>query len=235
MLHDLIYGLRMIRKTPGWSFVMGATLTLAIGLTTVIFSLAYGILLHALPYPNPQRLVTVWLTNSAAAAANVSHFNVNAGNWIGWRSQSESFEDIALARPGVNFNLTGDGEPERVQGARTSWNLPEVLGVKPLAGRMFTAEETTSNARVAVITFGFWQRRFGGDPAVLGRTIQLNDEAFEVIGIMPQDLRYPSRDIDLLAPLFITPEESRAQFGFNYRAVGRLKPGVTIQRAQAEV
>ena len=231
---DSRYGVRVFRESPGWSAVMCATLALGIGLATAIFSLAYGILLRALPYPDPERLVTLWLTNSAAAAANVSRFNANAANWIDWRAQSELFEDIALTRTATNFNLTGDGPPERAQGARTSWNLPEVLGVQPLLGRMFTEEETGRDAKVAVLSHGFWERRFARDPAIVGRSIQLNGESFEVIGVMPPDFRYPTKDFDLLTPLFIPPDEIRSQYNFNYRSVGRLKPGVTIQQAQAE-
>ena len=224
----------MLRKSPGWSVVMGATLALGIGLTTAIFSLAYSILLRALPYPDPERLVTLWLTNTAAVAANVSRFNANSANWMDWRAQSELFEDIALTRAVANFNLTGDGPPERVQGGRTTWNLPHVLGVQPVLGRMFTEEETAQDAKVAVLSYGFWQRRFGRDPGIVGRTIQLSGAPFEVIGVMPPDFRYPARDFELWTPLFIPPDETRSQYNFNYRAVGRLKPGVTLQKAQAE-
>ena len=234
MLQDLRYGVRMLRRSPGWAAVMSATLALGIGLTTAIFSLTYSILLRALPYPEPERLVTLWLTNSAAVAANVSRFNANAGNWMDWRAQTELFEDIALTRAVANFNLTGDGPPERVQGGRTTWNLPQVLGVQPLLGRMFTEEETGRDARVAVLSYGFWQRRFGRDPAIVGRSIQLSGAPFEVIGVMPPDFRYPTRDFELWTPLFIPPDETRSQYNFNYRSIGRLKPGVTIQQAQAE-
>jgi putative ABC transport system permease protein len=213
---------------------MCATLALGIGLTTAIFSLGYAFLIRGLPYPESGRLVTLWLTNTAAAAANVSRFNANAGNWIDWRAQSQSFQDIALAKVGTSFNLTGDGEPERVLGALASWNLADVLGVQPLRGRMFSEEETRRDSRVALISYGFWEGRFGRDPDIVGRKIQLNGEPYEVIGVMPQDFRYPSRDIELLAPLFIRPDEMRSQFGFSYRAVGRLKPGVTIAQGQAE-
>ena len=234
MFQDLRYGVRMLRKSPGWSAVMGATLALGIGLSTAIFSLAYGILLHALPYPNPDRLVTLWLTNTAAAAANVSRFNANAANWTDWREQSELFEDIALTRAASNFNLTGDGPPERLQGGRTTWNLPHVLGVQPVFGRMFTQEETERDAKVAVLSYGFWNRRFGSDRAIVGRSIQLSGESFQVIGVMPPDSRYPTKDFELWTPLFIPPDEFRSQYGFSYKAVGRLKPGVTLQKAQAE-
>ncbi|HWN99399.1 MAG TPA: ABC transporter permease [Blastocatellia bacterium] len=231
---DVRYGARMLTKNSGFTLVAGLSLALGIGLTTAIFSLAYSILLHALPYPNSERLVTLWLTNTAAAAANVSRFNANAANWMDWRAQSEMFEDIALTRPAANFNLTGNGPPERVQGGRTTWNLPQVLGVEPLLGRMLTEEEAGRDAKVAVLTYGFWQRRFGSDPAIVGQSIQLSGATFEVIGVMPPGFRYPTKDFDLWTPLFIPPNEVRSQYSFNYRSIGRLKPGVTLEQTQAE-
>jgi predicted permease len=232
---DMRYGLRMLRKSPGWTAVMCAVLALGIGLTTAIFSLAYGVLLRALPYPDPERVVALYLTNTVAAAAGYSRFSVNALSWIEWRAQSRSFEDIAITKSAVNFNLTGDGPPERVQGARASWNLPRTLGVQPLVGRPFTEEEALRNAKVAVLSYGFWDRRFARDPSIVGRKIFLNDESFEVIGVMPPNFRYPTSDLDLLAPLFIPPDEIQTFGHFYYGAVGRLKPGVSLQQAQAEL
>lgn len=214
---------------------MCATLALGVGLTTAIFSLTYSILLHALPYPEPERLVTLWTTSSGAAKANVGHFNVGAADWADWRAQSKSFEDIALARVVPNFNLTGDGPPERVQGGRVTWNLPQVLGLHPTLGRMFTEEETRANARVALISYGFWERRFARDPGVLRRSIQLNGETFQIIGVMPKEFRYPTKESEVWTPLFIPPSELGPRWGFNYRAVARLKPGVSVQQAQGEM
>src|SRR5215510_12381555 len=111
---DVRYGLRMLLKSPGWTAVMCATLALGIGLSTAIFSLTYGLLVRALPYPESGRLVTLWLTNSAAAAANVPRFNANAANWLDWRAGSRLLSDIALTRAETSFNLTGNGQPERV-------------------------------------------------------------------------------------------------------------------------
>lgn len=234
LFDDLQYGLRLLRRAPGWTAVVGATLALVIGLSTAIFSLTNSILLNALPYPEPERLVMLWDTSASAAAANVARFNPSSADWLDWRAQSQSFEDIALTKAS-NFNLTGDGRPERVLGARSSWNLPRVLGVSPLEGRMFTEEEAGREAKVVVLSHGFWRRRFGGDPAVLGRNLQLNGESFAVIGVMPPDLRYPTKDFDVLAPLFIPPGEIQSRLGFLYRAVGRLKPGVSLGEAQAEM
>jgi predicted permease len=232
---DMRYGLRMLRRSPGWTAVMCAVLALGIGLTTAIFSLVYGILLQALPYPDPERVVALYLTNTHAIAAGFPHFSANAASWMEWRAQSRLFEDIAIARRATNFNLTGDGKPEFAQGARASWNLPRTLGVQPILGRSFTEEEAHRDAKVAVLSYAFWDRRFARDPAVIGRKILLSDESFEVIGVMPPNFRYPTRDFDLLTPLFIPPDEILTWGHFYYMAVGRLKPGVSLQQAQAEL
>jgi len=231
---DLRFGARMFAKNPGFTLIAGLSLALGIGLSTAIFSLTYSLLLRALPYPDAERLATISLTNTVAAAAGHPRISVSAVSWMEWRAQSRLFDDIALTRPAVNFNLTGDGRPERVQGARASWNLPQVLGVQPRLGRMFTEEEAGRDAKLVVLSDGFWDRRFARDPAIVGRGIQLNGEAFEVIGVLPPEFRYPTKDFDLLAPLFIPPDEIQAWGHFYYKAVGRLKQGVSLQQAQAE-
>jgi predicted permease len=231
---DLRFGVRMLAKQPAFTLIAVLTLALGIGLSTAIFSLTYSILLRALPYPQAERLVTISLTNTIAAAAGVPRISVSAVNWMAWQEQSSSFDDIALVRPAVNFNLTGDGQPERVQGARASWNLAQVLGVQPQLGRMFTEEEARRDARVAVLSDGFWTRRFARDPAILGRRVQLNGEAFEVIGLLPPEFQYPTKEFDLLAPLFISADEIQTWGHFYYKAVGRLKPGVSVAQAQTE-
>src|SRR5262245_18578003 len=223
---DMRYGGRTLRRSPGWTAVCGATLSLGIGLTTAIFSLTYSVLLRPLPYPDTARLVAIQLTHTISSG--VLRFNVNAANWLEWRAQSTSFEDIALARTGVNFNLTGDGSPERVRGARASSNLAKVLGLHPRFGRTFTEEEVQQDARVVLLSDGYWQRRYAGDPTIVGRRIQLDGEAFQVIGVLPPEFRYPTNDFDLLAPLFIPPDETRSAVHWYYKALGRLKPGVSL-------
>lgn len=233
-LDDLRYGFRLLLKAPTWSAVVVATLMLVIGLSTGIFSLTNSLLLNALPYPGSERLATLWTTSANAAAANVARFNASSANWLDWRRQSKLFEDIALTKS-ANFNLTGDGPPERVLGARASSNLLRVLGIEPVLGRMSSVEEELSDARVAVVSFGFWQRRFGGDPDVLGSRMQLNGETYEVIGVLPPELRYPTEDFEVIAPLFIPESEVQSRMAFSYKALGRLKPGVSVEQAQAEI
>src|SRR4029077_209487 len=129
-----------------------------------IFSVVYGVLLQPLPYPNSDRLVALLATGTKNGFAR---FNVSAALWLDWRKNSSLLEDIALTRPIANFNLTGEGAPERLQGARTSFNVPLVLRVTPLLGRIFTEEEQHSDARVAILSHAFWKRRFGGDPGIV--------------------------------------------------------------------
>jgi hypothetical protein len=174
-MDDARFGLRMLRKTPAWTAVICAMLALGIGLSTAIFSVVYSVLLQALPYPDAGRLMALW---PSVPSEGYSRFNVNSALWLHWRERSKVFTDITLTRPVVNFNLTGDGTPERLQGARASANLPQVLGVSPRLGRVFTEEEQRGDAKVAILSYGLWQRRFGSDPTVLGRKIPLNGPAF---------------------------------------------------------
>ena len=234
---DMRFGLRILRKSPIWTFVMAATLALGIGLTTAIFSVVYGVLLRPLPYPDPERLMALWsTTTNTEFARGLPRINVNGPNWQDWRAQSKSFDDIALVRPIANFNLTGEGPPERLRGARTSWNLPSVLGVRPLMGRVFTEEETLRDANVAILSYAFWVRRFGRDLNILGRKIRLNGGPYEVIGVMPPEYQYPTKDFELWTPLFIPADEMRQRFAnFQYISVGRMRAGITREQAQSEM
>ena len=229
---DAAHGARMLRRTPGWTAVTLATMVLGIGLSTATFSLVYSLLVEPLPYAQPERLAGLWTTLPSKGNLRL---NVGAANWRDWRAQSRLFQDMALTRAIANYNLTGDGPPERLSGARTSWNLPQVLGVRPWMGRTFTEAEQRAGTRVAVLSHALWQRRFGGDAGILGRKIQLNDEPFEVIGVMPPAYCYPTRNHELWTPLFIPDAEMQSRLGYDYRAVGRLKPGVSFARAQAEM
>jgi predicted permease len=235
LFQDFRYGLRMLGKSPGWTLIMGAMLALGVGLSTAIFSLSHGVLRRALPYPDADRLVGLSLGNTVAAAAGYTRFSVNSANWMDWREQSKTFEDIALTRNGVNYNLTGDGPAERVIGARATWNLTQTLGVEPMLGRMFTEEETRRDAKIAILSYGFWDRRFARDPKLIGRSVQLNGELYEVVGVTPPGFRYPTQDFELWTPLYIPPAETRSKSHFYYHAVGRLKPGVTFDQARAEL
>jgi putative ABC transport system permease protein len=235
MIKDLRHGVRMLAKRPSFTLLAVFTLALGVGLSTAIFSLTYSILLRPLPYHDAEQLAALQLTVKFSATAEMLRHNVNASNWLEWRTQSKSFEEIALARAALNFNLTGDGAPERVRGARASANVTRVLGLSPRLGRAFTEEETRQDARVVLLSGEFWQRRFAGDPGIVGRRIQLDSVSFEVIGVLPPEFRYPTNDFDMLAPLFIPPDQIHSTMHWYYRAVGRLHPGVSMPQAQAEL
>lgn len=228
---DIRFGLRMLRRTPAWTTVVCATLALGVGLSTAIFSVVYGVLLRPLPYPNADRLVALWPT----APKSHTRFYVSAALWLDWQKSSTLLEDIALTRPIANFNLTGAGTPERLQGARTTYNVPLVLGVKPALGRLFSEDEQRNDARVAILSNSFWKRRFGGDGGIIGRKIELNGEPFEVIGVMPAEYRYPSGDFELWTPLYIPPDEIQHGMNGQYLCIARLRRGVRVEQAQAEI
>ncbi len=233
-IQDMRFGARMLAKNPGFSLIAVFTLALGIGLSTAIFSLTYSFLLRALPYPDADRLVMIWLTHPAAAAAGNPRFSPNAVNWLEWQEQARSFDGLALARTGLSFNLTGGDRPERVVGIKASPNLAQVLGIPPRLGRMFTAEEVEQDAKLAVLGDGFWTRRFARDPGVIGQRIQLNGEAYEVIGALPPEFQFPANEFDLLTPLLIPPQERLSPSHFYYKAIARLKAGVSLRQAQAE-
>jgi predicted permease len=231
LLQDIRLAVRALRKTPVWTAVVCLTLAFGIGLSTAIFSVVYSVLLQPLPYPQAKRLVAVWLS---APKAGYSRFYVNAAHWVDWRTHATLLEDIALVRPVANFNLTGSGTPERLQGARTSFNLPRVLGVTPLLGRTFSEEEQRTDARVALLSYTFWRQRFGGDASILSRKISLNGEPFQVIGVMPPYYQYPAADFQLWTPLYIAPDEIVHGMNNQYLCVARLKRGVSLKQVQAE-
>jgi putative ABC transport system permease protein len=228
---DVRFGLRMLRKTPAWTAVICGMLALGIGLSTAIFSVVYGVLLQPLSYPQPDRIVALW---STAPSHGYLHFNVNAVEWLHWQ-ESKSLEQIALTRPIANFNLTGEGPPQRLQGARSTWNLPQVLGVKPLLGRTYTEDEDRADAKVAILSYGLWERQFGRDAGVLGRKIQLNGMPFEVIGVMPPEFRYPASAFELWTPLYIPRDEVREGLNYQYISVARMKSGISVKQAQSEI
>ena len=229
---DLRHGLRLMRKSPGFAAAAVLTIAIGIGAATAIFSVVHGVLLQPLPYRDPARLVSIW---TQALQLDLARANVNIGDWHDWRTQSTTFEDIAIGRYVASYNLTSGGEPERIQGARVTANLFSVLGVNAQIGRVFSAEnQMRSNAYVVVLSDALWRRRFGADPAILGRNIRLNGQPYTVLGVMPPSFRYPSRDFELWAPLPVEPQDLQ-RGSYDHGAVGRLKPGVTVAQAQADL
>lgn len=231
-VQDFRFGVRLLLRARGWSAVVCLTLALGIGMSTAIFSVVHAVLLQPLPYADPDRIVSL---NALTPDANRERLNPNPMLWMHWRQHMKTVEDLALTRQVANFNLTGDGAPERLQGGRISFNLPRVLGVGPLLGREFTEEEQLTNARVVLLTHALWVRRFGGDPSIVGRKVQLNGEPFEVVGVMPPRFRYPNASFELWSPLYLPPTDVGHGRNYGMLCVGRLRPGETVERAQAEL
>jgi putative ABC transport system permease protein len=198
-------------------------------------SVAYGVLIRDLPYPAPDRLVAI---STRLPHAGVSKAPAGAADYFDWRRRQQVFTDLALTRLVANFNLTGEGEPERIRRTRTTASLFSTLGVGPFIGRTFTEAEQLDPERavaVAVLSHSLWQRRFGGDPGILNRKICLNGRDTEVIGVMPPDFHYPSRDFELWEPLYYPPEEFRERSDLSYVSVARLLPGITVEQARAQM
>ena len=227
---DAGYGLRQVRRNPGFSAVAIATLALGIGGITAMFSAFDAVLIRPLPYANADELVMIW--NRMRSQDVTSKHQPAPAEYIQWRRLNTVFVDLAASQP-ADATLSADGEPEQVPARKVSWTLWNVLGVPPMLGRGFTEDEDEKAARVVVISHGLWQRRFGGSPGVIGRKISLNDEPHEVIGVMPKGFYFmPSRDIDIWMPASFPPF-MRTNFGWhNSQIVARLKPGITLEHAR---
>jgi putative ABC transport system permease protein len=234
-IQDVRYGIRQLRRNPAFAWSGILVLALGIASITVVLSIVYGVLLRDLPYDQPDRLVTL---GSARREVGFQGAYAGAADYFDWREQQQVFEDLGLTRPVANYNLTGSGEPERLQGARATASVFSALRVRPAIGRVYTEEEQLDAGRassVAVLSYGLWQRRFGGDPSVVGRTILLNGSPYQVVGVMGADFQYPDRDFELWTPLYIPPDQLRERGDYSYLCVARLKAGVTLEQARAHM
>ena len=230
LVRDAGYGLRQVRRNPAFSAIAIATLALGIGGITAMFSAVDAVLIRPLPYADADRLVMIW--DDLRKSGDQSKLFPTPAEWLEWRRQNTVFTDIAAMQP-AEATLSGDAEPEQVPARKTTGNFWSVLGVNPLIGRVFTEEEDVNSARVLVISHGLWQRRYGGSPDVVGRKITVNDNAYEVIGVMPPQFYFlPARDIDIWMPASF-PAWMRRSFSWHDElVVARLKPGVTLERAK---
>ena len=224
---DIGYALRQIRRDRAFSAVIIATIALGIGVNAAMFSAVDAVLIKPLPFTDADRLVTIW----SQARADAPKFFTSPPEWVEWRRQNSVFIDIAATQPG-DASLSNDGDPETLPARKVTGNLWNVLGVQPLLGRVFSEEEDVAGARVVVISHGLWQRRFGGSPAIVGRSIMLNDRPYEVVGVMPREFYFlPARDIDVWIPASFGPDMLNSWGWLDVECVGRLKPGVTVAQA----
>jgi putative ABC transport system permease protein len=234
MYQDLQVGLRMLIKNPSFTAIAVLTLALGIGANITIFSVINSVLLRPLPYAASERLVFLW---SEAPRQNIKETSSAYANISDWREQNRSFEDLAVFDP-TSVTLTGAAETQQVQSVRASANLFPLLGMAPLLGRTFTANEVERKARVVVISHGLWQRRFGASPGILGQTLEIDGTSAQVIGVMPERFQFPGRDTQLWEPntVFSNWEVQRAQRGAGpWRVIARLKPQISLPQAQLEM
>jgi putative ABC transport system permease protein len=231
---DARYGLRLLKKHPGFAIVAALTLALGVGATTTIFSVVHAVLLRPLPYADADRLAMVWENVNLPQYKNAQN-SPAPGNFRDWRAGNSTMLDLAAMRDGA-WSLTDNGDPARVGGEMVSAALFRLLQIEPALGRVFSADEDrASPSRVVLLGHGLWVDRFGSDPAMVGRTIHLNDEPYTVVGIMPRGFQFPDTDDQLWVPLGLSPDQLANHGSHFLRVVGRLKPDVTVAQAQADL
>lgn len=228
---DLRYGLRMLAKNPGFTTVAVVALALGIGANSAIFSVVNAVLLRPLPYKNPDALVMMW---DEQTHLGFPKDTPSPANFLDWREQNTVFEGM-VAMGQSSYNLTGAGEPERFDGRRVSANLFSLLGVEPQLGRAFTADEDKPGSRVVILSHRMWQSRFGSDATIIGRALNLNGEAYTVVGVMPHGFQFPAKRDQLWVPIAFSAEEASQRGSHYLEVLARMKPGVTLQQARAEM
>jgi len=242
LLRDIRYGVRSLLKRPGFTLIAVVTLALGIGANTAIFSVVNAVVLRPLPYAEPDRLVMLWETMPGSDQRSVA-----PGNFVDWRTQNKTFQDMA-AMFYANFNLTSDGEPDRIDGATITSNLMSVLGASAQLGRTFQPDDDDHQDRnLVLISEGLWRRRFGADPNVIGRNITIDETPHTVVGVMSRGFQYPSRSelwvlgrnrgavpMSLISqvPTNDWVHERDAHF---ITVIGRLRPGATLSQAQSDI
>src|SRR4051794_6844739 len=234
-LQDLRYGLRMMLKSPAVSLLAIAALALGIGANTAIFSVVNTVLLRPLPFAHPEQLVMVWDTHDFARKLGFDFIPTSNAAFADIEKQNHVFDRMAA----IDFwtvNLTGRAEPERVEGTKVSASLFPLLKVEPILGRVFTAEEEKhGSAHVVILSYGFWQSRFGGDTKVVGQPISLDGEQYEIVGIMPREFTFPQNSglpayfsfanrTDLWTPRALTEKELANRGSHHMAVIARLRP-----------
>ncbi|MGB2589108.1 MAG: ABC transporter permease [Candidatus Acidiferrum sp.] len=223
--------LRQVKRNPSFFAIALAALALGIGANTAVFSAVEGVLLRPLPYAHPSRLVMVW---ERVSYLGFAHNTPAAANYVDWRAQNQVFTDMVAIRY-AKAAFTGGQAPEEVLGRRVTPNFFDVLGVQPAVGRPFTAEEDAARRKVLVLSYPLWQRRYGGDASVIGRSILMDGEATTIVGVMPRGFFFPDRQAEYWIPASFTPEDLASRTRHNLEVVARMKPGVTVARAQHDM
>ncbi|HEY6273536.1 MAG TPA: ABC transporter permease [Terriglobales bacterium] len=241
LFQDFRYACRAFQRAPAFTLAAVVSLAIGIGANTAIFSVVQALLLRALPYKDSDRLVILW---NRSPGLNIAQDWFSTAQYFDIKNGQRSFEDIAIAIGGVE-NVTGEAEPERIGTIHVSSNLLPMLGARAGIGRLFTSEEDAPGAApTAILGYGTWIRRYGGDPRVIGRPVTVNGKIYQIVGVLPQSFSLPravmptlngAEDADVLLPLPLRSDAISARNREDYNIVGKLKPGATVQQAQAEM
>jgi hypothetical protein len=231
LLRDMRHTLRRLGRTPGFTAATLVTLALGIGANTAIFSVIHGALLKPLPFPEPDRLIGVW---QSAPGVNIPDLNASLADYVTYRENSRTFADVALWQSRA-FTVTEFQDPERVEGFALTSRLLPMIGVNPILGRHFTENDCASDSPdVLMIGYGYWQRRFGDDRNAIGRRIMADGTKREIIGVLPQRFWFMDMPHDIVLPVRYNRSALRLA-GYNFQAVARLRPGVALPQANADV
>jgi putative ABC transport system permease protein len=234
LLQDVKYSIRMLLKSPGFTAVAVLTLALGIGANTAIFSIINSVLLRPLPFHQPEQLVQLWETEGAPG-----NYPLTGPDYLDWQSQNSTLTATSLYSWDRSLNASGAGQPEAAAVINTQANFFSLLGVQPAMGRTFAAgEDQPGKNHVAILSYGFWQRHFGGQPGVLSQTVILNNESYSVIGVMPSWFNFPrtlSSTADIWAPLNMSPRGTGTRGSHQWRAIARMKDGITVEAARADL
>jgi putative ABC transport system permease protein len=229
---DLRYAARSFWKQPGFAATAVLTLAIGIGASTSVFSVVYGVLLKPLPFAEPDRLVGIWHT---APELGIDLFNQSPATYFTYRDENSVFQDVGMWAPFPDVSITGRGEPERVQALYVTDGMLPILRVQPRLGRLFTkADDAPGSPDRTMLTYGYWQRRFGGVRDIVGQAVTIDGKPYEVIGVLPSSFTFLDRNPAVLLPFRLNPAATNLG-SFSYNAIARLRPGVTIAQANKDV
>jgi predicted permease len=237
-IRDIRYGLRTLVRTPGFSLTVILVMALGIGATVAMFTVVHSVLMRPLPFQDQGRLVRIYEAGSDDPTHNIAVAGLDFFDW--GQQQKHSFEQIAIADNWSSYNLSGTAGqlPEQVMALTASWNTFQLLGVKPALGRFFDADDDRPAANATVVLgWGLWKRRYGGDPKILGQTLRLDAKPYTVIGVLPASSDFPDATVQLWTPFFheTQPQWMQSHGAHNFQVLARLKTGVTVAQAQAEM
>lgn len=231
-IKDIRYGARRLLRSPAFSLAAVLTLSLGIAANATIFTVVERVVLRPLPYPESDRIV--WLDHTAPGLNLPEGLGLSQGLYDYYRNNVRSFEDLAILREG-SYTMTGEGAAERLRGISATASLVDALQIRPALGRWYTEEEAQDNEHVVVLSDGLWRRSFGADPAVVGKTVMINGNSNEIIGVMPRGFAFPGPEFELWEPERIDEEQVQTVGGFNYRSLARLNPGASVVTVKAEL